>query len=184
MVAPYRADKGAVQQNHQCFCTVEPERERERERKRDSIASVIANNIVKHYLRDRAWSFRSCSKLGRFQFIEASIVTPSSDSVESYLRLLEIVRACYNYRNVLRTRAEDFGRFRLGSLSAPCFHVLRLIMRCVLVEWRMCSHLYDEDRLARTQSDIPAMVATSSQCGSDVDRSLAAGRYSGEMMMF
>lgn len=43
MVAPYRADKGAVQQNHQCFCTVEPERERERERKRDSIASVIAN---------------------------------------------------------------------------------------------------------------------------------------------
>ena len=39
MVAPYRADKGAVQQNHHCFCTVDPERER----KRDSIASVIAN---------------------------------------------------------------------------------------------------------------------------------------------
>lgn len=46
------------------------------------------------------------------------------------------------------------------------------------------SSMYDEDRLARTQSDIPVTIATSSQCGRDVDRSLAAGSYSGEMTMF
>jgi hypothetical protein len=46
------------------------------------------------------------------------------------------------------------------------------------------SPVYDEDRLARTQSDIPVMIATSSQCGRDVDRSLAAGSYSGEITMF
>lgn len=73
MVAPYRADKGAVQQNHHCFCTVDPERER----KRDSIASVIANissNIA--YATARG----------------ASVVVASSDGFNS-LKLLQLHQA-------------------------------------------------------------------------------------------
>jgi hypothetical protein len=57
-------------------------------------------------------------------------------------------------------------------------------VRAGRVEDVQSSSMYDEDRLARTQSDIPVTIATSSQCGRDVDRSLAAGSYSGEITMF